>query len=646
MGDDGGTNRVHNEFSGGTADNVVMAGRIDHLTITPPVTADTPVDRAALELARMVGAQWRAEAGVRGVLDESALRVRWTLDRGQGEPDTLASAELATAYLALRRRRLVVLGGPGSGKTTSAVLLVLALLAGHPRLAQGDRVPVLLSLASWDPDAEHVHAWAARRIAEEYPRLLRAEFGGPEGPGRLVEAERVLYVLDGLDEIPSHRRTLALQRLNESMPGDTPVVVTCRTDEYQAAVRESDVLRSAAVVRADPVTVEDVVAFLRAAAPAHRAEQWRPVIDALRAEPDGPLAAALASPLMVGLLREVHLTGPADPAVLLDRLLLPDAAAVENHLLDSLVATAFPDAPAPPGRPGPHRRWPARAAKRWLGSVAAGLGGSGGEDIAWWQVGAPAWQRGLAAGVAGAVLSLASSWPLTAAEPEATLVFAGVAAAFYADAATKKRRYVSRRMPRGRTRPWRRPSPGMLLLLAILVALFGLINAAFVSIGARNGHLWAVLIMLPAPLVGLWAAALLDRTATSDDAVTPARSAAKALRRATGAALVIGSLVTFAVVTAVLLVANHVTVKLVVLLPVFGLHVSLVSLLRSQPGRYLLARTVLVVRGRLPWRLTAFLEDAHRRGVLRQAGSVYQFRHARLRERLVHRRAVGRQGGR
>ncbi|MGY5126896.1 hypothetical protein [Streptomyces nigrescens] len=39
--------------------------------------------------------------------------------------------------------------------------------------------------------------------------------------------------------------------------------------------------------------------------------------------------------------------------------------------------------------------------------------------------------------------------------------------------------------------------------------------------------------------------------------------------------------------------------------------------------------------GRLPWTVSAFLRDAHRRGVLRQAGAVYQFRHARLQEHLA-----------
>jgi len=43
---------------------------------------------------------------------------------------------------------------------------------------------------------------------------------------------------------------------------------------------------------------------------------------------------------------------------------------------------------------------------------------------------------------------------------------------------------------------------------------------------------------------------------------------------------------------------------------------------------------VAVVFG-LPFGFMAFLDDAHRRGVLRQVGAVYEFRHARLQERLA-----------
>ena len=55
----------------------------------------------------------------------------------------------------------------------------------------------------------------------------------------------------------------------------------------------------------------------------------------------------------------------------------------------------------------------------------------------------------------------------------------------------------------------------------------------------------------------------------------------------------------------------------------------------SAAGSYGDARTWLSLTHRLPWRIMPFLADAHRRGVLRQVGAVYQFRHIRLQEHLA-----------
>ena len=70
----------------------------------------------------------------------------------------------------------------------------------------------------------------------------------------------------------------------------------------------------------------------------------------------------------------------------------------------------------------------------------------------------------------------------------------------------------------------------------------------------------------------------------------------------------------------------------------FGLFALLTRLLVSSwGGRWLVfARLWLPLTGRLPWRLQRFLDDAYNRGVLRQAGAVYQFRHARLRDYLAN----------
>ena len=75
---------------------------------------------------------------------------------------------------------------------------------------------------------------------------------------------------------------------------------------------------------------------------------------------------------------------------------------------------------------------------------------------------------------------------------------------------------------------------------------------------------------------------------------------------------------------------------------VFGLTGSLtvgfgVSMYETEWPSYLLIRWWLALRGQLPWPLMSFLADAHRRGVLRQAGAVYQFRHIELQHRLANR---------
>ncbi|MER7023653.1 MULTISPECIES: NACHT domain-containing protein [Streptomyces] len=55
----------------------------------------------------------------------------------------------------------------------------------------------------------------------------------------------------------------------------------------------------------------------------------------------------------------------------------------------------------------------------------------------------------------------------------------------------------------------------------------------------------------------------------------------------------------------------------------------------SAYGRWIVTRIWLGAAGRLPWRLMAFLDEAHSRGVLRQSGARYEFRHLRLQECLA-----------
>jgi hypothetical protein len=61
----------------------------------------------------------------------------------------------------------------------------------------------------------------------------------------------------------------------------------------------------------------------------------------------------------------------------------------------------------------------------------------------------------------------------------------------------------------------------------------------------------------------------------------------------------------------------------------------MVGIASTSWGSFTLVRAWLALRGKLPWRLMAFLDSAHDRGVLRRSGAVHQFRHARLQQRLA-----------
>jgi NACHT domain len=60
-------------------------------------------------------------------------------------------------------------------------------------------------------------------------------------------------------------------------------------------------------------------------------------------------------------------------------------------------------------------------------------------------------------------------------------------------------------------------------------------------------------------------------------------------------------------------------------------------LVQSAWARWLIGRIWLFGNRRVPWHLLRFLEDAHKRGVLRQSGAAYQFRHLGLQHSLATR---------
>lgn len=644
------------------------------------------LDSAASELAVAVRGQWQAEIEMRALREPRPIEVHWASPRNGDLPNVPSSVPVAPGRVLLRGRRrglrrawrarrdgtctrtpeicgivefyqqlphrqLLVLGDKGAGKTVQAMLLTTGLLACRRRPA--GPVPVLLSLSSWNPTREHLTTWIEKRLLEEYPALGNPEFG-PDAAARLVDDGRILPILDGLDEVAEGFHVAAIAGIERAVSGARPVVVTCRTGEYREAVAKGGKALSAAPIELEPVGVEEAIAFLSDGA-GDAVARWALVFAQMRAYPQGHLATALSAPLMVALARAVYTDPARDPGELSDRARLPDRVAIEHHLLEAFIPAVYTDHPQAwdggTRRGRPLRRYTARQATRWLTFLARHQNRLDSRDLVWWRLceAIPPkrlrWTGGLLLALADAVVcssavGIGAGW-------------AGVAAGIGGGLASsmtmtiligppEQPRQINRRIRGTRPRLGQELAIGLAVGLAVGVTIgLGVSPAAGFAVGVTT-------FILVGVVGGL--AQWLNSPADAVTSPSPASvlrhdkyaSVMRILAVEFGASLGAG----YAASTAS---GGHLNVGIGLAAGVMGgfaagLAAGLGGALRgglangfsaSAWGWFVLCRYWLALRGDLPWRLSAFLEDAYQRGVLRQSGAAHQFRHERVHDHLA-----------
>jgi hypothetical protein len=667
------------------------------LSFPPDMPGDEPVGEITAEGNRPVAAGG-PHGGVRNwdttvmqlatspvlaeAADNLAREVRWTLEQEQKRrkiyaPDPLPARWRAAAdHLTDPRvmigvscegdgvadicrkvpwRRLVILGPAGSGKTVLAQQLALDYL--NVREPSG-AVPVVFSIGSWDPSTATLEQWMPGRLLRDHPFLDKATAVG------LIADHRILPVLDGFDELAGNLRVMALEELNSA--ADRPLVLTSRLPEYENATMNDSVLYSAAVIELTGPSLEEVVAYLSAGG---NEPAWTDVHDRLRSASGDQVCALLTevlrNPLMAALARTIYKR--RDPAKLLEKE-FRTRGDVEEHLLSGFLRETYKN------RPGERSRWGADRAQAALGYLADHLKQVGGSDLAWWEIGTtvPLLQRMLAVGtLCGLVFWLVLGAATLPVLPSYTVAYlpgpvyvsvqaTGIGLAFglaYGLAA----RF------RGPPKPSRiqvRVRAGTRRQVRPALAKFrdGFIIGALCS-GIAVSLIWAIL----AP-TSVWKKALADLHIGAD-----ALPYLLSISLGTGLTLGLGlGLLNWLEVPVeaetvngplVLLRRNRATVRAQFLvvgltsgLPLGIIYGFLVGplpgcvdwilcailigtgwiLSLTAWGQWVIfARVWLPLTGRLPWAAAAFLDDAHQRGVLRQSGAVYQFRHARLQDHLA-----------
>lgn len=624
------------------------------------------LDKVVGELAVAVRNQWESEAAIRRVNDPYPLPVAWRAASGDlaepwpflaelvrawpggppGDPALwspdaagLAGRDAAIGQVFLERvptRRLVVLGEPGSGKSVLLIRLLQDLIA---RRTAADPVPVLFSLASWDP-RQPLKAWMADQLRRTYPGLAAAPPSravltatAADGPGDLalylLNAGRILPLFDGFDELPPAQHATALDLLNRALPASQPLALTSRTAPYRAALARPGTtvrLNCAAALQLCPLDAQAAADYLRrdAGGPhTSAAERWTTVVTQLGT--DSAVGQALSTPLGLFLARTIYNPRPGTPPgsapvphpdELCDTTAFPERAAIDTHLFSAFIPAAYtPHQAHPP-------RWTAEQAHDTFVFLARFLHHhrAGSPDLAWWELptAIPRLIRRLAIGLAVG----------PAAGVAVGLIFGlAVGRAESAKLGTRLR-FSPTRFASGL-------GLGLVVGLVVglglgLVALVAGLPAGELGFSLLIGLVYGLYLGIAGGLAAAWKADEPDLTISSHPATLQALD-----RRAF---LAIGLAAGLAGPAAGLVLGLGAGIG-----PGLGLGFAVwvaaglaFGLKQTAWGHFAMARTYLAVRHHAPWDLMAFLQDAHeQRGVLRQIGPVYQFRHIDLQHHLA-----------
>ena len=207
--------------------------------MTPATDLDTG-DRNRHNMLQNVRTFW-----IRGVLENSlhgaafialGLRQRtgevdnpWEVVlRQPGAPDAALPARISMHDVFEQLNgKLLILGEPGSGKTSSMLDLARDLLARAAR-DEGHPMPVVFNLSSWAETRKPMVEWLVDELSGKYhvPRAVAQGW---------VDADALLLLLDGLDEVSAEHRDACVRAINDyrAEHGFVDMVVCSRIADYE-----------------------------------------------------------------------------------------------------------------------------------------------------------------------------------------------------------------------------------------------------------------------------------------------------------------------------------------------------------------------------------------------------------------------------
>ena len=186
-------------------------------------------------------------------------------------------------------RSLLILGAPGSGKTTTLFQLADALVQKALDDAT-EPVPVVFNLASWSEKRESIYDWIISRFKTEY-------YVPPRNSKGWLLQNKIVFLLDGLDEVQAKYRTQCIGEINAFAReyGHAGISVCSRLEEYEAL---NDRLGFKGAIQIESLYKQQIDAYIE-----QRGGQFKALSSSLLSNPH--IAELASSPLMLSMMSVV-----------------------------------------------------------------------------------------------------------------------------------------------------------------------------------------------------------------------------------------------------------------------------------------------------------------------------------------------------
>lgn len=175
------------------------------------------------------------------------------LDRLDSAPKPIPKGKTMLDLFDENFGELLILGDPGSGKTTMLLELCRSLLK-RAAADETQPIPVVLHLSSWAPQCLPIDKWLTEELFRRYsvPRQLSQDW---------LASRQLIFLLDGLDEVRAGRQKDCIQTINKwrEVADFGGLAICSRTTDYQNLQAP---LKLFCAIKLQPLTEEQIQSWV------------------------------------------------------------------------------------------------------------------------------------------------------------------------------------------------------------------------------------------------------------------------------------------------------------------------------------------------------------------------------------------------